>query len=177
MLIVLILFSFLIGLIIIKTIISFINKNQNMYEIKTDKQRPYSLDNSVNNLEIKKRDNKKVLIVDDEQINLIILNEMLLKLNCSVKFAANGKECVDIFKEENGDFDIVFLDIVMPIMRGSEAFYLIKKINPNIKVIVATGFVPSTDEIQNMIKAGAIGVLQKPYSFIEISNFISQCKS
>lgn len=169
----------LIILIIVGIVISFIEKNKKIHETETIVQENSKVNQHVENIKengVALQKVLNILIVDDEQINLIMLNEMLLKLNCNVKFASNGKECIDIFEEENGNFDMIFLDIVMPVMRGSEAFYLMKKIKPDIKVVIATGFVPGTDEIQDMIKAGAVGILQKPYGFIEISNFISKCR-
>lgn len=83
----------------------------------------------------------KMLIVDDEMTNRKLLMTMLEDLG-SCDLAVNGKEAVDLFKGsmENKDFyDIIFLDIKMPVMDGHEALQTIRKIEESKGVMVGNG--------------------------------------
>jgi two-component system, chemotaxis family, chemotaxis protein CheY len=83
----------------------------------------------------------KMLIVDDEMTNRKLLMTMLEDLG-SCDLAVNGKEAVDLFKGsmENKDFyDIIFLDIKMPVMDGHEALQTIREIEESKGVMIGNG--------------------------------------
>ena len=64
---------------------------------------------------------KRVLVVDDNEINLEIVRKILYSRNIEVVSAKNGHEAVDLFQRENGRFDLILMDILMPVMDGLEA--------------------------------------------------------
>jgi len=64
---------------------------------------------------------KRVLVADDNEINLEIIRKILYSKNMNVVSATNGQEAVDIFRRENGQFDLILMDILMPVMDGLEA--------------------------------------------------------
>lgn len=79
----------------------------------------------------------KVLVVEDSKINARVAQITLEKLNCKVEIVENGKECLEIMK--NNHYDLVFMDIMMPVMDGIEAFNKLKEIeNFNTPVITFT---------------------------------------
>lgn len=82
---------------------------------------------------------KKVLIVDDEEINHLLLQEMLSDTGIIIKSASTGKSAVDIIQKDR-DFDLVLMDIKMPEMNGFEATLKIKEINKKIPVIIQTAY-------------------------------------
>ena len=71
-----------------------------------------------------------VLLVEDNELNMEIAEFFLMNFGAKVTKAWNGKEAVDIFREsEAGDFDLVFMDIMMPVMNGLEACRTIRELN------------------------------------------------
>ena len=80
---------------------------------------------------------KRILICDDEEGVRESLN-LILEDSCSLDFASTGSEAIE--KIKNSDFDGVLLDIKMPTKDGLETLEEIRKINPEIKVIIVTGY-------------------------------------
>ncbi len=87
--------------------------------------------------------------------------------------ASDGHECVEIFRENPGKIDLVLLDMVMPEMNGHDAFFALKEIDPNVKVLLSSGYVKEEDA-RDVLNAGAAGFLQKPYRMIELAKRIKQ---
>jgi len=86
---------------------------------------------------------KRILIAEDVESNYIYLQEILNTTNVDLIWAKNGKEAVEICRE-NKEIDLVLMDILMPEMDGYEAARLIKKNRPNLPIIAQTAF--SIDE-------------------------------
>ncbi|KAI4985708.1 hypothetical protein ZWY2020_018338 [Hordeum vulgare] len=75
----------------------------------------------------------KVLIVEDDAVQRMVLSNMLRKFQCEITMAMNGKEAVDLFLEGN-KFDIIFCDKDMPIMTGPEAVVKIRIWGNSVKI-------------------------------------------
>ncbi len=105
---------------------------------------------------------KSILIVEDGKINFIVLKRLLQKCcgdHVKILHAENGKIAVDLVK--NYSFDIVFMDIKMPVMDGYEATKRIKQLQPNLPVIAQTAYAAPDDQ-QKALDAGCIDVITKP---------------
>jgi len=101
----------------------------------------------------------KIFVVDDDKDAAEGLSEVLQMFGHQVQLAFTGEEAVKIFQEQ--DFDVSFMDIMMPGMNGVESFMEIRKIKPNAKVFMMTGY--SVQQLmQQAIENGALGVLNKP---------------
>lgn len=103
---------------------------------------------------------KKILLVEDEQINLLFLKNIVQNTHASVITATNGKEAVDTFRNETG-IDLVLMDIKMPVMDGVEATRIIKSIKPDVPVIIQTAYALNEDK-ERFLKAGCDGYITKP---------------
>lgn len=113
--------------------------------------------------------NESVLLVDDEERILTVGREICKALGYSVITAASGKEALRIYKEKKDKINLVILDMIMPEMNGLETFLKLKKLNPDIKVLLSTGY--SIDEkAQEMLRQGCKGYILKPYSVIDFSH-------
>jgi len=113
--------------------------------------------------------NESVLLVDDEERILTVGREICKALGYSVITAASGKEAVTIYKKNKKKINLVILDMIMPEMNGLETFLKLKKLNPDVKVLLSTGY--SIDEkAQEMLKQGCRGYILKPYSVIDFSH-------
>ena len=101
----------------------------------------------------------KIFVVDDDKDAAEGLSEVLQMFGHHVQLAFTGEEAVQIFQEQ--DFDVSLMDIMMPGMNGVESFMEIRKIKPNAKVFMMTGY--SVQQLmQQAIENGALGVLNKP---------------
>ena len=113
--------------------------------------------------------NESVLLVDDEQRVLTVGEEICKTLGYSVITVASGKEALKIYKAKQESINLVILDMIMPEMNGLETFVELKKLNPDIKVLLSTGY--SIDaKAQKMLKNGCKGYILKPYNVIDFSH-------
>jgi CheY-like chemotaxis protein len=103
---------------------------------------------------------KKILIAEDNDSNFILMT-YILKKYYAYERAKNGKEAVD--QVEKNTYDMVLMDIKMPIMDGLEATKAIKEIRPEIPIIALTANAFDSDR-QLAMEAGCIDFLSKPVS-------------
>jgi CheY-like chemotaxis protein len=109
-----------------------------------------------------------VLLVDDEEPIIEIGKELLGLIGYRVLIARDGKEAVKVYRKHQDDIDVVMLDMIMPGMGGGEAYDRIKKINPDAKVLLLSGF--SIDgEASDILERGCDGFIQKPFTVRELS--------
>jgi PAS domain S-box-containing protein len=102
-----------------------------------------------------------VLLVDDEETVRGIGTEMLKELGFSVITADDGREGVEAFRN-NPDISFVILDLTMPHMDGEQCFRELRQLQPDVKVIMSSGF--SEHEVtQKFAGKGLAGFIQKPY--------------
>ena len=103
---------------------------------------------------------KTILVAEDNDSNFILMT-YILKRDYQFKRARNGKEAVEMANE--GGFDLVLMDIKMPIMDGLEATAKIKEAHPELPVIALTANAFDSDR-QLALKAGCDDFLAKPVS-------------
>lgn len=114
-----------------------------------------------------------LLVVDDEDMIWDILSDHLQELGYTVILAENGLDAVETYKDNPGLFDLVILDMVMPKMGGREAFAEIRKIDPEARIIISSGYM-AEGEAGDLLAAGACGFLRKPYRIAELARRIRQ---
>ncbi|NLF32752.1 MAG: response regulator [Planctomycetes bacterium] len=118
----------------------------------------------------------RVLLVDDEEIIRATAGSMLEQLGYEVTVAENGRQAADVFArsmEASRPFDLVILDLIMPVMKGSEAFGEIRRADPQAKVLLASGFSVGSD-VEELLAAGALGFIQKPYRFSTLATAVAE---
>lgn len=103
-----------------------------------------------------------ILIVDDQETVWDFLIEALQTLGYTVILAENGEDAVSIYRESPGMIDLVMLDMIMPKMGGHEAFWQLKGIDPDVKVLLSSGFVDAAS-VADLLENGACGFLEKPH--------------
>ncbi len=112
---------------------------------------------------------KAVLFVDDEEMVLEVGFLMLQKLGYSVLTASKGQEAIEIFKKNKVAF--VILDMRMPGMNGYEIYHQLKKIQPKVKILLASGYTGDQSE-KGLISIGFDGFIQKPFDLKQLSDKI-----
>jgi CheY-like chemotaxis protein len=106
---------------------------------------------------------KKILMVDDDIRNIYALSSVLEDKGLDIKSAQNGKEALDLLINTENKFDIVLMDIMMPVMNGYDSMRAIRKDNKikNIPIIALTAKAQAEDK-QLCIDAGANDYMYKP---------------
>ncbi|WDP84281.1 MAG: response regulator [Desulfobacter sp.] len=117
--------------------------------------------------------NESILLVDDEQRILTVGREICKALGYKVITTDSGKEALKIYAEKQDHINIVVLDMIMPEMNGLETFIALKKMNPDIKVLLSTGYAID-QKAQEMLRQGCKGYILKPYSVIDFSHKIRE---
>ena len=113
-----------------------------------------------------------ILVVDDELVMRTMARDLLVICGYEVLLAEDGAEAVRLFEARQEDIALVLLDIVMPNMGGHEAFMKMRALSPHVNVLVSSGF-QNDDRVQALMKQGANGFLQKPYSLGELSRTVA----
>lgn len=114
-----------------------------------------------------------IMLVEDEEMVSNMVSRILNSLGHKVIACRDGIEAVDLYSNTWRSVDLVILDLVMPRMSGKDTFLAMKKINPDVKVLLASGF--SIDgEAQSVIDLGASGFIQKPFNMDALSKSISE---
>ncbi len=116
---------------------------------------------------------ESILLVDDESSIIEVCRDILINLGYKILTAGSGHEAVDIYKLNKGDVDLVILDMIMPGMNGSETYKKLKSLNPDIKVILSTGY-SGSDQAQQILDSGCQGLIQKPFRIDDLSQKIRE---
>jgi len=118
----------------------------------------------------------RVLLVDDEEIIRATAGSMLEEVGYKVTLAEHGRQAADLYRsnvEAGRPFDLVILDLIMPVMKGVEAFHEIRRADPDAKVLLASGFSMGSD-VEELLVAGALGFIQKPYRFSTLARAVAK---
>ncbi|MBN2530171.1 MAG: response regulator [Deltaproteobacteria bacterium] len=114
-----------------------------------------------------------VLVVDDEYQVITLLKRLLNGCGYRVITAENGKKALTIYASQYSEIDLVLLDIIMPEMRGLECFRKMKEIDPDVKVVINTGYT-GDDSAAQMLMEGAKAIVEKPFDVNRLSATISK---
>lgn len=114
-----------------------------------------------------------ILVIDDDETICSLFRDILDSAGYKVSTTDNSYEGLKII--QNGDFDLVFLDLKMPGLDGAELFGQIRTIRPEMPVIVVTGY-PESDLMAKALKYGPLGIMKKPFNesdvLIGVKNYL-----
>ena len=111
-----------------------------------------------------------ILVIDDQAGPRDSLR-MILKDHHQVRMAASGPEGLEMIKQQKPD--LVFLDIMMPDMDGTEVMRRIKKLDPDIEVAIITAYA-AVDSAQEAVRCGALDYLTKPFGVAEVRSVVDR---
>jgi two-component system, sensor histidine kinase len=113
----------------------------------------------------------KILIVEDNEINQIIIQTILKKLNCECTVASDGSIAVEICRKDS--FDVIFMDLQMPVMDGYLATEKLRnELNLTIPIYAVTADAYPED-MAHCDAVGMTGVILKPYKQDQLSEIIN----
>lgn len=127
-------------------------------------------DDRKENLEFLK--NKKILAVEDNTINMMVLLNALKALPCKIESASDGQECVEMMKDS--EFDLVLMDCQMPRMNGYEATTWIRKNIGTKPIVIALSASNEYLNSQEYEESGFDGSLGKPFNKAALVQFVKQ---
>jgi CheY-like chemotaxis protein len=112
-----------------------------------------------------------ILLVDDEPAVAAVGKDMIEKLGYKVLLATGGAEALSIFGKHGKKIKLVILDMIMPGMSGGETYDKIKALNPDAKVLLASGY-SLNGQANEFMKRGCNGFIQKPFNLHSLSQKI-----
>lgn len=116
----------------------------------------------------------KILICDDEE-GIREALKLILEENYDLSFCSDGGKCLSTLKD-GPKFNVVLLDIKMPKINGLEILKQIKSVNPQIKVIMVTGY-RSVETAEEAVKAGANDYVLKPFTSKDVLGSVTRVLS
>jgi len=115
----------------------------------------------------------KVMLVDDEEPVREITTRLLRHVDCGVAAFGDGFEAIEHYRSHWQSIDLVILDMVMPLMDGKSTYYALRRINPDVRVILASGY--SIDgEAQALLDEGVAAFLQKPFRLTTLADVLAR---
>lgn len=117
------------------------------------------------------RGSETILVVDDQEEVAAVAREMLEALGYAVVIAKNGEDAISTYTREKDAIDLVMVDMIMPEMSGRQAYGELKKIDPTVKVILASGY-SLEGQAAEILDEGCAGFIQKPFNIGAVSRKI-----
>jgi two-component system chemotaxis response regulator CheY len=115
----------------------------------------------------------KILVVDDDRAVRDFLRNALETIGHHViGEAEDGMEALSFYEKQRPD--LVFMDIDMPIMDGFDIIDVVRRIDPNAKIVVITG---TSRQLAEAHGAGALGLLRKPFKYEDLEKLLSQIQA
>ncbi len=120
---------------------------------------------------VTRRGTETILLVEDERTVAEVTRELLISLGYRVYVAGSGQEAVATYMVKKGEIDLVILDMIMPGLSGGETFDLLREINPELRIILSSGY-SINGQAQDIMDRGCDGFLQKPFYLEQLSGKI-----
>ncbi len=117
--------------------------------------------------------NERILLVDDEKMIIDVARKMLERLGYMIITAGNGKEAIRLYQENKDKIDMIILDMIMPGMNGDEVFDRLKAINPEVRVLLSSGYSINGQAV-HILEKGCMGFIQKPFDLQKLSHKIRE---
>jgi len=114
-----------------------------------------------------------ILVVDDEKMVLEVSKELLEFLGYRVYAAGSGQEAIAVYMEKQKEIDLVLLDMIMPGISGGETFDRLREIDPEILVLLFSGY-SINGQAQEIMDRGCSGFIQKPFQIENLSQKVRE---
>jgi len=118
-------------------------------------------------------DGIKLLLVEDNQINMMVAKKILTGFKADVSTAFDGSEALAVLLK-NSDFDIILMDLEMPVMDGFTAIHEVKRLYPEIPVIAFTASLVDKKMLSDLIESGFADCMLKPFQPLQLLSDIKK---
>ncbi len=116
--------------------------------------------------------NKRILVVDDEEVNFLMIKDMLRDFGAEVIWARVGQEAIDLV-QSGEKYHLVLMDMKMPILDGFQTTSALRKIDNSLKIIAQTAYAMDNEQ-EKCHAAGCDDYLSKPISMNELYEMVSK---
>lgn len=141
---------------------------------KTKQEEAQPISKTFNNLNNNVNNQFNILVAEDNLINQLVIKKMLEKEGLNVKLTANGQQCIDALIE-NSEFDLIFMDIRMPLMDGIKTTkYIRKKLKNNTIPIIALTADVTMETRNNIGEYGMNSYLSKPILLKDLHEILNK---
>jgi CheY-like chemotaxis protein len=113
--------------------------------------------------------NGTILVVDDEETLRAVACQMIEQLGMRTLAAADGREALDVYRRHQQEIIGVLMDLTMPHMDGAECFGELRRINPDVRVLLMSGY-NEQDAIARFVGKGLAGFIQKPFAIDDLKS-------
>ena len=114
-----------------------------------------------------------ILLVDDQPMILDVGGQLLRQIGYEVLTARGGREAVVLYEQNRNRIRLVVLDMIMPEMSGGETFEQLKAMDPDVKVLLSSGY-SINGQAQEILDRGCSGFIQKPFRLEELSEKLEE---
>jgi CheY-like chemotaxis protein len=115
--------------------------------------------------------NETILLVDDEEFIRELGVDVLGRAGYTVLTASNGEDALELYQKERARIDLVILDLIMPGMGGSKCLEELLKMDPDTRVLIASGYSPD-GPTKGALDTGAKGFVSKPYDTSQLLQLV-----
>ena len=112
-----------------------------------------------------------VLVVDDEELVREVEGTLLQRIGYNILMASNSREACQLFKDNYKQIDLVILDMIMPDENGAVTYKRLKMIDPDVKVLISTGY-GRDGNVEEILNDDQNRLILKPFKFIEFTDKI-----
>lgn len=112
---------------------------------------------------------KQVLVVDDDPEVGRFFKKILQPERCTIDFVTRGEDAIGAVRKKT--YDIIFLDLLLPDIDGARTFAQIRKIDPDVTVVLVTAF-PDSEIVGRAMEHGAVSLLSKPLVPTEVKKLV-----
>jgi CheY-like chemotaxis protein len=116
---------------------------------------------------------RHVLVIDDQETVCEAAQDILDLENIPVIAALSGQAGIDVYRERQPEIGLVLLDLSMPGMNGFETFQALRQINPQVPIILSSGY-DEKEVLPQLAETELVGFLKKPYNFEALINAVKQ---
>lgn len=117
-----------------------------------------------------------VLVVDDEELVREVEATLLQKIGYNTLMARNSREACQLFEDKYQQIDLVLLDMIMPDENGATTYKRLKRINPDVKVLISTGYMKDV-KVDEILNDSPNQLIMKPFKLAELTNKIDSILS
>jgi two-component system cell cycle sensor histidine kinase/response regulator CckA len=112
-----------------------------------------------------------ILVVEDEELVLDLEVTLLQRIGYNTLMARNSREACQLFKDRKEQIDLVILDMIMPDENGATTYKCLKSINPDVKVLISTGYFKDS-KVQEILNDSQNELIMKPFKLEEFTKKI-----
>jgi CheY-like chemotaxis protein len=110
-----------------------------------------------------------ILVVDDEKLVLDVEVTLLQRIGYNTLVAHNSREACQLFKDKSEQIDLVILDMIMPDENGATTYKCLKSINPDVKVLISTGYFKDS-KVEEILSDSQNELIMKPFKIGEFAS-------